>query len=88
MITRFSTLYVGHIELEDCGLAGTPADNRRYPNRRLTETFDTAVALARPRTRWATRPCGWPSITSSTRATSASPTSRCWLSTSPTAHGA
>ena len=46
MITRFSTLYVGHIELEDCGLAGTPADSRRYPNQRLTETFDTAVALA------------------------------------------
>jgi len=46
VITRFSTLYVGHIELENCGLAGTPADSRRYPNRRLTETFDTAVALA------------------------------------------
>ena len=29
MITRFSTLYVGHIELEQCGLAGTPADDRR-----------------------------------------------------------
>ena len=46
MIKRFSTLYVGHIELEQCGLAGVPADSRRYPNRRLTETFDTAVALA------------------------------------------
>ena len=47
MITRFSTLYVGHIELERCGLAGTPADDRRYPNERLVEVFDTAVALAR-----------------------------------------
>ena len=47
MITRFSTLYVGHIELEACGLAGAPADGRRYPNRRLIETFDTATALAR-----------------------------------------
>ena len=46
MIRRFSTLYVGHIELEQCGLAGTPADDRRYPNARLTETFDTATALA------------------------------------------
>jgi alkanesulfonate monooxygenase SsuD/methylene tetrahydromethanopterin reductase-like flavin-dependent oxidoreductase (luciferase family) len=46
MITRFSTLYVGHIELERCGLAGTPADDRRYPNERLVEVFDTAVALA------------------------------------------
>jgi alkanesulfonate monooxygenase SsuD/methylene tetrahydromethanopterin reductase-like flavin-dependent oxidoreductase (luciferase family) len=47
MITRFSTLYVGHIELEACGLSGTPADDRRYPNERLIEVFDTAIALAR-----------------------------------------
>jgi alkanesulfonate monooxygenase SsuD/methylene tetrahydromethanopterin reductase-like flavin-dependent oxidoreductase (luciferase family) len=47
MITRFSTLYVGHIELERCGLAGVPADDRRYSNERLVETFDTATALAR-----------------------------------------
>jgi alkanesulfonate monooxygenase SsuD/methylene tetrahydromethanopterin reductase-like flavin-dependent oxidoreductase (luciferase family) len=47
MITRFSTLYVGHIELEACGLSGTPADDRRYPNHRLIEVFDTADALAR-----------------------------------------
>jgi alkanesulfonate monooxygenase SsuD/methylene tetrahydromethanopterin reductase-like flavin-dependent oxidoreductase (luciferase family) len=47
LITRFSTLYVGHIELEQCGLGGTPADDRRYPNERLVEVFDTAVALAR-----------------------------------------
>ena len=46
MITRFSTLYVGHIELERCGLAGVPADERRYPNGRLAETFETAAALA------------------------------------------
>ena len=42
MIRRFSTLYVGHIELEQCGLAGIPADDRRYPNARLSETFETA----------------------------------------------
>ena len=47
MITRFSTPYVGHIDLERCGLAGTPADGRRYPNERLIEVFDTAAALAR-----------------------------------------
>jgi alkanesulfonate monooxygenase SsuD/methylene tetrahydromethanopterin reductase-like flavin-dependent oxidoreductase (luciferase family) len=46
VITRFSTLYVGHIELERCGLAGVPADDRRYGNERLAETFDTAAALA------------------------------------------
>ena len=47
MITRFSTLYVGHIELERCGLSGVPADDRRYPNERLAEAFETATALAR-----------------------------------------
>ena len=46
MITRFSTLYVGHIDLEQCGLGGTPADDRRYPNERLVEVFATAAALA------------------------------------------
>jgi alkanesulfonate monooxygenase SsuD/methylene tetrahydromethanopterin reductase-like flavin-dependent oxidoreductase (luciferase family) len=46
MIKKFSTLYVGHIELEQCGLSGTPADTRRYPNTRLVETFATTVALA------------------------------------------
>jgi alkanesulfonate monooxygenase SsuD/methylene tetrahydromethanopterin reductase-like flavin-dependent oxidoreductase (luciferase family) len=46
MIRRFSTLYVGHIELEHCGLSGVPADDRRYPNARLAEVFDTAAALA------------------------------------------
>src|SRR5207247_5736184 len=47
VITRFSTLYVGHIELENCGLSGTPADDRRYPNERLVEVFDTTITLAR-----------------------------------------
>jgi alkanesulfonate monooxygenase SsuD/methylene tetrahydromethanopterin reductase-like flavin-dependent oxidoreductase (luciferase family) len=46
MIKRFSTLYVGHIELEQCGFAGKPADDRRYSNSRLVETFATTVALA------------------------------------------
>jgi alkanesulfonate monooxygenase SsuD/methylene tetrahydromethanopterin reductase-like flavin-dependent oxidoreductase (luciferase family) len=46
VITRFSTLYVGHIELERCGLDGVAADDRRYPNERLAEAFDTTLALA------------------------------------------
>ena len=46
MITRFSTLYVGHIELERCGLDGVPADDRRYPNARLIESFESAITVA------------------------------------------
>jgi alkanesulfonate monooxygenase SsuD/methylene tetrahydromethanopterin reductase-like flavin-dependent oxidoreductase (luciferase family) len=47
MIRRFSTLYVGHIELERCGFSGTPADDRRYANARLAEVFETSAELAR-----------------------------------------
>jgi len=46
MITKFSALYVGHIELEDVGREGRPADERRYPNERLVEAFQTARELA------------------------------------------
>jgi alkanesulfonate monooxygenase SsuD/methylene tetrahydromethanopterin reductase-like flavin-dependent oxidoreductase (luciferase family) len=46
MITKFSTLYVGHIDVENCGHAGVPANDRRYDNGRLVETFDTARTLA------------------------------------------
>ena len=46
MIDKFSVLYVGNIDLEDVGSAGTPADQRRYPSERLTESLDTAVQAA------------------------------------------
>jgi len=46
MITKFSVLYVGQIELENVGRDGTPADDRRYPNERLVEAFDTARDVA------------------------------------------
>ena len=34
MIERFHVLYVGQIELDDVGLNGTPANDRRYSNQR------------------------------------------------------
>ena len=34
MIKRFHVLYVGQIELENIGLQGTPANDRRYRNER------------------------------------------------------
>jgi len=46
MITKFSALYVGQIELENVGLQGTPADDRRYGNERLAEAFHTAKDVA------------------------------------------
>jgi len=47
MIKRFSVLYVGQIELENVGLEGTPADERRYPNERVVQAYDNSVALAK-----------------------------------------
>ena len=46
MITKFSVLYVGQIELDNVGIDGTPADARRYPNERLAEAFFTARDVA------------------------------------------
>ena len=47
MIKRFSVLYVGHIELDNVGRDGTPADERRYPNERLVEAMAMAEDVAR-----------------------------------------
>ena len=47
MIKRFHALYVGQIDLDNIGLQGTPADDRRYPNDRLSEVFWTARDVAR-----------------------------------------
>ncbi len=47
MIKHFSVLYVGHIELENVGRDGTPADARCYPNERLVEAMSMAEDVAR-----------------------------------------
>jgi len=47
MIKRFHALYVGQIDLDNVGLSGTPANDRRYPNERLTEVFETSRRVAR-----------------------------------------
>ncbi len=47
MIEHFSVLYVGHIELENVGIDGTPADDRCYPNERLVEAMAMAEDVAK-----------------------------------------
>ena len=47
MIKRFHVLYVGQIALDNIGLGGTPANERRYANERLSEVFWTARDAAR-----------------------------------------
>ena len=46
MIKRFSTLYAGHIDMEDLGLSGTPANDRSYSNEHLVGVFDTTLEMA------------------------------------------
>ncbi|MBV8838950.1 MAG: LLM class flavin-dependent oxidoreductase [Alphaproteobacteria bacterium] len=46
MINKFHVLYVGQIELDQVGLNGTPANDRRYSDERLREAFFTARDIA------------------------------------------
>ncbi len=47
MISKFSVLYVGFIDLGNVGANGTPADERRYPNERLVEALLVSEEVAR-----------------------------------------
>ena len=47
MITKFSTLFAGHIDLGDMGKKATPANDRRYSNEQLISVFDKAESLAK-----------------------------------------
>jgi alkanesulfonate monooxygenase SsuD/methylene tetrahydromethanopterin reductase-like flavin-dependent oxidoreductase (luciferase family) len=47
MITRFVTVYPGHIDLPDVGQDATPANERRYSNDELAGVFEKAEAIAR-----------------------------------------
>jgi alkanesulfonate monooxygenase SsuD/methylene tetrahydromethanopterin reductase-like flavin-dependent oxidoreductase (luciferase family) len=47
MITKFSTVYAGHVDLPDMGQAATPANERRYGNEHLATVFEKTEAIAR-----------------------------------------
>ena len=46
MIKNFSVFYVGNIDLEDVGLDGIPANDRRYKNEQLVQSMETAEKAA------------------------------------------
>ena len=46
MITKFHVLYVGQIELDNIGLNGTPANDRRYSDEQLRQAFFTCRDVA------------------------------------------
>jgi len=47
MITKFSNVYAGHVDLGDMGQAATPANDRRYSNAHLASVFEKTEAIAR-----------------------------------------
>jgi alkanesulfonate monooxygenase SsuD/methylene tetrahydromethanopterin reductase-like flavin-dependent oxidoreductase (luciferase family) len=47
MITKFSTVYAGHVDLGDMGQEATPANERRYSNAHLATVFEKTEAIAR-----------------------------------------
>jgi alkanesulfonate monooxygenase SsuD/methylene tetrahydromethanopterin reductase-like flavin-dependent oxidoreductase (luciferase family) len=47
MISKFSTVYAGHVDLGDMGQMSTPANERRYSNEHLASVFDKTEAIAR-----------------------------------------
>ena len=47
MITKFSTVYAGHVDLGDMGQMATPANERRYGNEHLASVFAKTEAIAK-----------------------------------------
>jgi alkanesulfonate monooxygenase SsuD/methylene tetrahydromethanopterin reductase-like flavin-dependent oxidoreductase (luciferase family) len=47
MITKFDSLYAGHVDMEDIGYGGTAVNARRLPNERLVTALEKARTLAR-----------------------------------------
>src|SRR5580704_7593824 len=47
MITKFNTVYAGHVDIADRGQDGTPANERRFSNEHLVSVFDKAEAIAK-----------------------------------------
>jgi alkanesulfonate monooxygenase SsuD/methylene tetrahydromethanopterin reductase-like flavin-dependent oxidoreductase (luciferase family) len=47
MISKFSNVYAGHVDLGDMGQLATPANERRYPNEHLATVFAKSEAIAR-----------------------------------------
>jgi alkanesulfonate monooxygenase SsuD/methylene tetrahydromethanopterin reductase-like flavin-dependent oxidoreductase (luciferase family) len=46
MITKFDSLFAGHIDMDNVGYAGTAVNDRRFPNEQLATVFDKAQAIA------------------------------------------
>ena len=47
MITKFDSLYAGHVDLENIGYGGTPINERRYGNAHLATALAKAESMAK-----------------------------------------
>ena len=47
MITKFDTLYAGHVDMTDVGYRGTAVNDRVFPNDHLVTVYDKAEAIAK-----------------------------------------
>jgi len=57
MISKFVTVYPGHVDLPDMGQDATPANDRRYPNEHLASVFEKTEAIAKTMDA-----CGWDTL--------------------------
>ena len=46
MITKFDSLFAGHVDMDNVGYGGIPVNDRRFPNEHLATVFDKAQAMA------------------------------------------
>jgi alkanesulfonate monooxygenase SsuD/methylene tetrahydromethanopterin reductase-like flavin-dependent oxidoreductase (luciferase family) len=47
MITKFDSLFAGHVDMENVGYAGTAVNDRKFANEHLTTVFPKAEAIAK-----------------------------------------
>ena len=47
MITKFGTLYAGHVDLGDIGLGATAVNDRRFDNDHLSTIFDRVEQMVK-----------------------------------------
>ena len=46
MITKFDSLFAGHVDMENVGYSGTPVNDRSYSDEHLATAFDKSLAIA------------------------------------------
>ena len=46
MITKFDSLFAGHVDMENVGYGGTPVNDRSYSDEHLATAFDKSLAIA------------------------------------------